>query len=105
MAQQFQETAHLKTNKSAFDEGWERIFGKKEDSPEPKTTAYAVRDGEVVEISEEERLRNTRHITAGMCGESGFNSFDEKAFKENFDKIDWGIKESEDVPQLSDSLS
>lgn len=30
MAQSFKETAHLRTNKKNFDEGWERVFGKKE---------------------------------------------------------------------------
>jgi len=33
MAQSFKETAHLKTDQKAYEEGWERIFGKKE---EPK---------------------------------------------------------------------
>lgn len=30
MAQEFKETAHLKTDKKKFDEGYNRIFGKKE---------------------------------------------------------------------------
>ena len=40
MAQSFKETAHLKTDQKAYEEGWERIFGKKkeekakEDKPE-----------------------------------------------------------------------
>lgn len=89
MAQHFPETAHLKTDKKAFDEGWDRIFGKREDSPEPKTTHYIMKGGELVEISEEEAVKHTRHATAGLCGESGFNIFDEKAYKENFDQIDW----------------
>lgn len=32
MAQTFKETAHLHTDRKAYEEGWERIFGKK-DSP------------------------------------------------------------------------
>lgn len=31
MAQAFKETAHLKTDQKAFEEGWERIFGKKKE--------------------------------------------------------------------------
>lgn len=37
MAQSFKETAHLKTDQKAYEEGWERIFGKKkEDTKEEK---------------------------------------------------------------------
>lgn len=35
MAQSFKETAHLKTDQKAYEEGWERIFGKKKEE-EPK---------------------------------------------------------------------
>lgn len=31
MAQTFKETAHLKTDQKAYEEGWERIFGKKKE--------------------------------------------------------------------------
>lgn len=30
MAQTFRENAHLRTNQEKFNEGWDRIFGKKE---------------------------------------------------------------------------
>jgi hypothetical protein len=30
VAQSFKETAHLRTDKKAYDEGWDRIFGSKE---------------------------------------------------------------------------
>lgn len=34
MAQSFKETAHLKTDQKAYEEGWERIFGKKKEEKE-----------------------------------------------------------------------
>lgn len=33
MGQDFPETAHLKTNQKNYNEGWERIFGKKQKEP------------------------------------------------------------------------
>jgi hypothetical protein len=39
-----------------------------------------------------EKIKNKKHVTAGMCGEFGMSVFDEKAFKENFDRIDWSKK-------------
>jgi hypothetical protein len=38
MAQAFKEVAHLRTNKQKFDEGYDRIFGKKEEKGEIVTT-------------------------------------------------------------------
>jgi hypothetical protein len=34
MAQAFPETAHLKTDLKKFQDGWEHIFGKKEEETE-----------------------------------------------------------------------
>lgn len=31
MAQSFRENAHLRTDQKAFNEGWDRIFGKKKE--------------------------------------------------------------------------
>lgn len=38
MAQSFKETAHLKTDQKAYEEGWERIFGKKKEEPKEEET-------------------------------------------------------------------
>ena len=38
MAQTFKETAHLKTDQKAYEEGWERIFGKKKEEPKEEET-------------------------------------------------------------------
>lgn len=38
MAREFKEKAHLKTDQKAFEEGWDRIFGKKEDKEDPFCT-------------------------------------------------------------------
>lgn len=100
MAQTFKETAHLKTDKTAFNEGWDRIFGNKD--VEIKAAAFKVVDGEVVEISEEEVIKNTKHSTAGLCGEFGMSTFDEKAYKENFDRIQWN-KSNETKESSSES--
>lgn len=85
MAREFKETAHLKTNTDAFSEGYDRIFGKKE--VKSKAAHYKVVNGEVVEMSEEEAIKSTKHVSAGMCGEFGMSTFDDKAYKENLERI------------------
>jgi hypothetical protein len=89
MGQFVEENAHLRTNKKAFDEGWDRVFGKKEDKQEVKTTSFKVKDGEIVELAPEEARENVRHPTAGLCGEYGHKTFDKASFDTNFDNIRW----------------
>lgn len=63
------------TFKNVSDEDWERIFGK-EKKVEPMT-----------EEEIEKAKRTKKHATSGICGEYGMSSFDEKAYKENFERI------------------
>lgn len=89
MAREFEETAHHKIDKKKFNENWDHIFKKKEDKQETKKTCYKVVNGEVVEISEAEAKRSTRHSTSGLCGEYGFDTFNKEAFDSNYDEIKW----------------
>lgn len=41
---------------------------------------------------DEKAKKSKKHATAGICGEYGTSVFDEKAYKENYDNIDWSKK-------------
>lgn len=72
MAQSFAETAHLNTDKKKLDENWDRInWGK----AERKSATYVVIEGEVVECP---FALPGKHVTDGMCGESGIKSASEE---------------------------
>lgn len=72
MAREFKETAHLKTDKQAFSDGYDSIdWGALKEKPLPKKT-------------------KSKHSTAGLCGEYGMSTFDDEKYKENFENIDWG---------------
>jgi hypothetical protein len=77
MAREFKEIAHLKTNLDKFKENYDSIdWGDLKEKP----------------VDKEKAQKCKRHETAGMCGEYGFNTFDEEKFKENFEQIDWTKK-------------
>lgn len=46
MAQSFKEKAHLNTDRKAYSEGWDRIFGKKNDEKEEKITEKEVEESD-----------------------------------------------------------
>jgi hypothetical protein len=74
MAREFKETAHLKTNKEEFSKNFDDIdWGDLKEKPI-------------------EKKGKSKHVTAGLCGEFGMSTFDEKKYKENFDQIDWSKK-------------
>lgn len=79
MAQSFPETAHLKTDKAAFNENWDRIKWNK---TEPKAASYVVIEGEVIECP---ITLPGKHVTDGMCGEYGIKDTSEefKQWKED----------------------
>lgn len=70
MAQSFPETAHLKTDKKAFAENFDNA---KLESSIKEPGSYVFRNGELVKLTKEEAAKQTKHKTAGICGEYGMS--------------------------------
>lgn len=61
-----------KTDKEKFDANFDEIdWSGVKDKP----------------IDEDKVKKTKRHVTAGLCGESGFSTFDENAYKENYERV------------------
>jgi hypothetical protein len=77
MAQAFPETAHNKTDLKKYKENFDSIdWGDLKEKP----------------IDKEKAKKNTKHSSAGLCGEYGMSTFDKEEYGENFDNIDWSKK-------------
>lgn len=70
-----------KTDKKKFDDNW--------DSIDWSSAKKAVEEKMSSEEYAKKNLRNTKHSTAGLCGEFGMSTFDKEEFDKNFDNIKW----------------